>query len=252
MTDPFESSRRKFARAEKHFADLQGEIHAFNETDPYERIAEPHPDRPTHVVEKFRMTREIPASIADKTADIIISLRSALDNAGYAIALAAGVKEPKHSAFPFAGSVANMTNALGRSKDIPEKIHPLFCGFQPYKGGNDLLWALNEVANTDKHRMIIPIGQSMVRYGANVKGTGFFSMPNPHVWDRAKNEMVLIELGPGTTYHYDFNFTFFIAFKDIEFIDGQPIVRILNQLGSIVERILTAMEAESKRLGIIK
>ena len=138
MTDPFDSSRRKLARAEEHFGDLQRKIEDFNEKQPYERIVEPHPDKPGHTIEKVRMTHEIPASIADKTADIVISLRSALDNAGYAVAVAAGVKDPKHSAFPFAGSVSKMTNALGRSKDIPEKIHSLFCGFQPYKGGNNL------------------------------------------------------------------------------------------------------------------
>jgi hypothetical protein len=146
MSDPFESSRQKFTRADKHFADLQREIDTFNQRNPYERVVEPHPDRPGHTVQKIRMTQEIPANIADIAADIVISLRSALDNAGYAIATAAGVKNPKHAAFPFAGSVTKMPSALGRCKDIPETIHSLFCGFQPYKGGNDLLWALNEVA----------------------------------------------------------------------------------------------------------
>jgi hypothetical protein len=251
MADLFESSRQKLARADKHFAELQREIFAFNNLQPYERVIEAHPDKPGHTVEKIRMTQPIPAGIADNTADIAISLRSALDNAGYAIAIAAGASNPKHCAFPFAGGVANMPSALGRCKDIPEKIHPLFCGFQPYKGGNDLLWALNEIANTDKHRMVIAIGQAFARHGVNVRGTGFFSMPDPHFWNRDKNEMELIELGPGATYQYDFQFRFFIAFHDIEIIDGQSITRVLHDMGRIVERLLLAIEAEARRLKIV-
>jgi hypothetical protein len=171
---------------------------------------------------------------------------------GYALALAGEVVQPKHSAFPFAGDINKMPNALGRSKDIPEKIHPLLCGFQPYKGGNDLLWALNEIANTDKHKMIIPIGQAARPFGTSVHCTGYFSMPQPHVWDRAKNEMILIELGPGATFHYDFQFTFFIAFHDIEIVGGKPITGTLHKIGEIVLRILNAIEAESKRLCIVK
>ena len=68
MTDPFDSSRRKLARAEEHFGDLQGEIEDFNEKQPYERIVEPHPDKPGHTIEKVRMTHEIPASIADRVS----------------------------------------------------------------------------------------------------------------------------------------------------------------------------------------
>jgi hypothetical protein len=252
MSDPLSSSRQKLVRAEKHFVDLQNEISEFTQQSPYEQVTEPHPDKPGFTIEKVRMAKEIPAAIADLTADIVISLRSALDNAGYAIAVAAGVNNPKHCAFPFAGSAAQMANAVGRAKDIPEKIQSLFCGFQPYKGGNDLLWALNEVANTDKHKMVIPIGQALARYGASVSGTGFFSMPDPHVWDRTKNEMKLIELGPSATYKYDFRFQFFIAFHDIELIDGKSVVNVLLQFGSIVQRLLLGMEAECRRLKIFK
>jgi hypothetical protein len=252
IPDPFESSRRKLARADKHFGDLHRELQAFMYGNPYERVAEPHPEKAGHVLEKIRMTKPIPDSIADLTADIAVTLRSALDNAGYSLAVAGGVATPRYCAFPFAGSVDKMASGLGRAKDIPEIIYPLFCGFQPYKGGNDLLWALNEVANTDKHKMMIPVGQALRPYGTNIHGTGFFSMPQPHVWDRTKNEMVLVELGPGATFHYDFQFTFHIAFHDIDIIDGQPVLGILHQFGSVVQRVLMAIEAESRRLGIIK
>ena len=64
--------------------------------------------------------------------------------------------------------------------------------------------------------------------------------------------MILIELGPGTTYKYDFQFQFFIAFHDIEFIDGKSVVKVVMQFGNIVERLLLGMEAECRRLKIFK
>jgi len=46
-----------------------------------------------------------------------------------------------------------MSNSLGRAKDLPKEIHSLFCGFQPYRGGDDVLWALNEVCVADNTKL---------------------------------------------------------------------------------------------------
>jgi len=83
-----------------------------------------------------------------------------------------------------------------------------------------------------------------------------FSMPNPHLWDSAKNEMVLISFGPFVTpnaqWHYDFDFFPFIAINEIPVVEGKPVLGVLHDLCRKVESILMAVEAESKRLGIVK
>jgi hypothetical protein len=252
MSDHFESSRRKVGRAKEHFLNLHREIEKFTLVNPYERVIEPHPDNPDHMIHKIKMTKEIPASIPDITADVVNNLRNALDNAGYAVAVASGVPDPKFSAFPFAGSVAQMANSLGRSKDVPKEIQSLFCGFQPYLGGDDILWALNEICNGDKHKMVIPIGTAMIRVAAGVEAVGYFSMPNDHVWNRAKNEMELLTLGVNTKFKYNFHFSFSVAFNNIQIVDGDPVLRVLDELCGRVERILACIEAESRRLRIIK
>jgi hypothetical protein len=252
MSDPFESSRRKIANAEKHHLNLHREIEAFERLNPYKRVVEPHPDKPDHVVHKVKLTKELPVSIADTVGDIVQNLRNALDNATYAVAVASGRVNPKNAAFPFARSVAEMANSLGRSKDVPKEIQSLFCGFQPYLGGDEVLWTLNEMCVADKHKMVIPIGTGIVSAGVNVQGTGFFEMPTPHVWNRTKNEMELITLGPKAEYHYDLSFHVFVAFNDIEIVDGKPVLRVLYALGRKVQSIFMAIEAESRRLGIIK
>ncbi|HWZ31705.1 MAG TPA: hypothetical protein VNX18_10250 [Bryobacteraceae bacterium] len=252
MSNPLESSHRKLARAEEHIRDLEGKINAFAWSNAYEKVIEPHPDKPDHLVHKIKLTKEIPESIVDVTADAVQNLRNALDNAGYAVAIAAGAVNPLNTAFPFAPSVDKLANVLGRSKDIPEQIQSLFCGFQPYPGGNDLLWSLNEICVSDKHKMLIPVGTGVVRAGADVRGTGFFCMPNPHFWDRTKNEMELITLGPNAEFNYNFDFRLFVAFNDIKIVDGKPVLAVLYEIDSIVERILVAIEAEARRIKIFK
>ena len=69
-----------------------------------------------------------------------------------------------------------------------------YCGLQPYQGGNEALWALNKLSNTDKYRILCPFGTDVIRTGAAVKGPGYFSIPDPHKWDSAKNEMEIIRL----------------------------------------------------------
>lgn len=252
MTPPFTTSREKIAWAEKRINDLYWELHAFASSDPYEKVIETHPDKPDHVVHKMRLTRDIPGATINLAREIIQGLRSALDNAVFAIALSAGVKDPRNAAFPFAGTIADMASALGRCKDIPAQIHPLFCGFQPYRDGNEYLWALNKLSNTDKHRLLLPFGAGVFRSYGSVQGIGgYFEMPDPHVWDTSKNEMVILTLGPGITCEYQFDFQVYAAFADIEGLAGQDAFKKLLGIGASVHRVLCAIEAECRRQKII-
>lgn len=254
MSESFESSRRKIERAEKHMVDLEREIDQFQQIEPYERVVEPHPDKPDHQVHKIRLTEELPKAIGDIAFDIVGNLRAALDNAAYSTALAVAKPgaELKSTAFPFAGSVSQMANSLGRSKDVPPEIQSLFFGFQPYFGGDDLLCALNELCNTAKHKIAVPAGIGHIRRSAAVGGTGFFEMPDPHVWDSTKNEMVLVTFGPGAEFDYQFNFGLFVAVGEVKIVGGQDLFKTLWKLGAKVHRILEAIEADAKRIGIIK
>ena len=129
----------------------------YSESQPLEKIEIPHPTKPACRLHKIVLRRQLPDSIADITADDISNLRSALDIAAYTVAVASGVQNPKNCAFLFAGSLAQMKNALGRSKGLPATMQSLFVRFRPYLGGDGILWALNEMCNTDKHKMLRPI-----------------------------------------------------------------------------------------------
>src|SRR5271163_1693172 len=149
MCEPFEISFSKITHTEKRLIELYWEVVQFRQSNPYEEITEPHPDKAGHIVRKIKLTGDIPESTVNIAREIIQGLRSSLDNAVFDIALTTGTTDPQSAAFPFAGDVSKMANALGRCQDDPPPIHSLLCGFQPYEGGNDFLWALNKLSNTD-------------------------------------------------------------------------------------------------------
>lgn len=249
---PFKTSFDKISWAERRLTDLFWEFRQFNDSNPYEQIVEPHESKPNHVVHKAKLTQDIPTSTINLAGEIIHGLRTALDNAVFDIALASGVADPRNAAFPFAGTIGDMASALGKCKDIPPQIHPLFCGFQPYHEGNDFLWGLNKLSNTDKHRILKPFGTGVFRNRASVRGTGgFWEMPDPHVWNSDKNEMVIITLGPGTQCNYEFDFHIYIAFGDVEGLAGQDAIGKLGGMGATVYRVIRAIEAECHRQKIV-
>jgi hypothetical protein len=251
MALPFETSRRKIAWAEKRLEELYWELQRFQQREPYKKVIEDDPEHSSNVVHKMVLTEQIPDSTLNLAAEIVSSLRTALDNAMFDVALAGGETDPRSAAFPFAGTIKDMPKALGRCKDVPAPIHSLCCGLQPYQGGNDALWALNKLSNADKHRILHAFGTGVVRAGASLHGTGYFSMPDPHVWDSSKDEMLIIQLGRDTTYEYHFDFRIFVAFADETGLVGQNVLQTLAAVAASTQCAVDAIEGECHRLKYI-
>ncbi len=248
-----DSSRHKLARAKKHVEDFKTVFGGFIDRHPYEAIAEPDAKHPENVVHKIRLTESIPDCLDVIAADAVNNMRSALDHACYAIARASGKVDPKNAAFPMSGSAAEFNrSAKGRCTDLPEEIFALFVRLQPYKGGNDALCALKDLSNADKHTLLTPVGTGMVRIGSKLKATGFVKMPLKPSWDRTKNEIVVFTTGPSAAnLKYDFKFSLFVSFEDVEIVRGKDAIEVLDALVGVVERVLLAIEAEARRIGIV-
>jgi hypothetical protein len=257
MSDAFASSKSKLAWAKENLLpDLDKRIREFHNLDPYAQVVEPD-TQPGWEVHKIKLVRPFPEAFGNLVGDLVGNLREALDTAGYAIALALNNPDARNTAFPFASDVDHMASSIGRSKDLPKEIQSFFCGFQPYRGGDDLLWALNELCNGKKHKIITTMGTIMWRGRAFAQGKGRpFSMPEPHRWDSTKDEMVVLRLGPivvpDATWDYGFDFYPFVAIHEIPVVAGQPVLGVLYELCLKVESVLTAIEAETRRLGIVK
>ena len=155
MSDAFASPKSKLAWAKENLLpDLHQRIEGWLSLDPYAQVIEPDPQKPGWEIHKIKLVKPFPEAFGNLVGDVVGNLREVLDTAGYAIALALNNPDARNIAFPFASDVDHMASSIGRAKDLPKEIQSLFCGFQPYRGGDDLLWALNELCNGKKHKII--------------------------------------------------------------------------------------------------
>jgi hypothetical protein len=83
--------------------------------------------------------------------------------------------------------------------------------------------------------------------------TGAYSIASDLLsWNRDKNEIIVATSSADSDFKGNFKATFDIAFDEIEIVEGKPVIGVLNKLTSIVESILLAIEADSRRLGFVK
>ena len=171
----------------------------------------------------------VPEQLADIASEAANSLRSALDRTGYATAVASGKTNPKKAYFPIADSEAQLKDVIDRRcTDLPKNIVALFRTFKPYKGRNDLLWALNRIANTNKHCRLVPVDL-------------FVGSPSMEVsWRSTEHEIVYTRNGVETNPDDNLCFQIDIAFDEVDVIRGQPICTVLGNMSHQVQNVLHA------------
>ncbi len=249
--DPFESPKARLKRANAHIARLHKRIEVFFKKAPYRTVVELDADGVTQL-HKFKFTKRLSESCVHSATEALEALRFALDQIGYATAVASGAVLPKRTQFPIGDDEAGLANLIKRnvSKDLPKEILALFVSFKPYKGGNDAIWALNKLRNAG-HTTLLPV--AVVSDGA----TGFSgtlsnaSIPGNLTLDPEKNEIIFGRVGPGGIFNYDIRFSFMIRLSEIDVVAYNQAVAVLRAMSAEVKRILMATEAECRRLGLL-
>jgi hypothetical protein len=249
-TNPFISSQKRLTRAKEHILHLEKRINKFFKKQPYTRLTERDAEG-INDLHKVKLIKPIPDSFTGLAVEAIEGLRASLDHAAFTTAFLSGKQNSKSAYFPIAKDVTELDNVIkGRCKDIPQEIITLFRSFNPYKSGNDLIWALNSICNSNKHRMIVPIG--IVSPGMHIQHMTFSgpgAIPAPK-WDSEKDEIIFAVTSPGTRLQYNLNISFFIAFGEVEAVAGKPMIPLLNAIASEVQRIILAIESEATRIGL--
>ena len=253
VPDIFDSSKRRVARAKIHIHDLKGKVDPFLKDNPCSLVVEPDTDGINNL-HKIKFNAVIPDSFGEIAADALENLRAALDQAGYAVAVAAGANDPRSAYFPIGDDATNLEGIIkGGCKQIPNEIVSLFRTFEPYQGGNELIWALNKANNINKHRLLVPACVSLAQMNFSIHGSGGSGcyIPPP-AWDRGKNEIVFAIVATDVEkLQYDLKGTYCISFGEIEVLGGYPATDILNAMASEVESIVMATEAEARRIGLV-
>src|ERR1700686_642182 len=99
-----------------------------------------------------------------------------------------------YAAFPFGKTATDLDNSVrGRSKDLRPEIQTLLRSFNTYKGGNDLLYTLNDLANDCKHGLIAFIVGAVagIEVVPNLPPDALVGVQfaEPPMWDGENNEI---------------------------------------------------------------
>lgn len=249
--DLFYSPKRLIRRANEHIRNLEARIKRFFKDEPGRHVSELDADG-TNEIHKIRFAKTFPDRPGELAFEAGIALRSALDQAGYATAVGSGKIRPRRAYFPIADSEPQLeTDVIGRRRcdDLLPEILTLFRTFNPYKGGNDPIWALNKICNSRHIVLLEPVamvlGQIHFRAARFSGGTEFFSR-----WDAENNEIAFASLPVGSDPQYDAQISIAVAFGDVEGVRGQPAAPALRTMASEVQRIVLTTEAEARRLGL--
>jgi hypothetical protein len=168
-------SRLKLARAEKHLNELQPEIRAYVERQPY-RVADEPDIEGEWMVYRFAEIREYPdPRWGVRAGEFFHNLRSSLDNLVWQLVLVNGKDPGDHNQFPIYTKLPRSAT-LKRLKKVPgaTRIDDMLFGvhrdhvaaikrLQPYLGldvnreHRIALAALSDRNNIDKHRFVHPV-----------------------------------------------------------------------------------------------
>ena len=265
-SEPLLAAFAKVKRAETYIQELHTKIGAFYKANPYEILSEINAEG-TEEVYYFRVGREFPEDLRVDIGSVLHLLRSPLDQAACAIALLS-YPTPDGVAFPFGATPEKFEQALRKQKKLSTDARDLIRATQPYKGGNELLWALHALNKGDKHHPpLVPAflkgGMKLFRLAAfkpegmpeeavapgilivgNRNGQHFVAqgyVPTPRP-PRPSNEYEFLTAVPGTILQADVEPTFGVTFPNIKGFERKPVVAVLHQMRQLVEGILLTFE----------
>jgi hypothetical protein len=245
ISNPLTRVRVKIERAKEHIRNLEQEIIAFQETNPYDFILERDPESGDRIA--IAQIPELPPlRFGAITGDAIHNLRSAHD------VLWRGAWSPGGS--PYSRSVRDFPiadNADRFEANLPRVIKPrrkaivdLVKATHPYKGGNDTLWLLHQLNNIDKHRTVIPAialtDQVLFETRDPVTGVWY---PDLRIRDQplypVEDGTVLLRIPAAAWSEVDMKpyFRFTVAFGEAEIVQGKPIVATLHQIARTVDGV---------------
>lgn len=222
--------RVKIKRAKKHLSEL--EVVAEEYRDRYAHVL-PAGANPKSSQGKPNLIR-LPIIHFDMLAmagDVLHNLRSTLDHLVYHLALVANPNASddvlRKVSFPIGKSLEDYKTLRARRLEglIEPRAVKFIDSLKPYKGGNDLLWRLNEASNIDKHRKLISVGGDILCEGDGFEGTYWLKADDPAF------QSMFVPEGKQLDTRIELPFRYQIAERD-------ALVPALHQITNFVEALI--------------
>ncbi|MGB8115211.1 MAG: hypothetical protein WCF22_15630 [Candidatus Sulfotelmatobacter sp.] len=251
----FTDSQLRLQWAQEEFTDFQRGARIYFKRTPRLPFIEPDPDG-IHEHHKLKLGKPLPGGLAKRTVHTIENLRAALELTAIAIArLTRPIGAPVDDVhFPFCKTANDFKSRIGSCcKGFPEKITDLFGSFEPYGATDNLLFAINELCNASKHRIIVPnpsVAGVRLPYIEMIGGTGPVVLNEGNFFDVEKNEITYATTERGVQLKYRAQFGFDIAFGEVGPLKGHSVATNLDGMIRAVTTVIDKTEAKCGELGL--
>ena len=254
-SDALASAKTTLAHAASLISQVEAQCQELTSASAFQRISEAS-ELTGESITYLTLVKPYPPSLSNLAADAFQNLRNTLDQVAWAAAQRSG-KTGKKTYFPF-GDTAQAAQAClnNGSSDVSANIFNVMISFRPYRGGNDLLWSLNQIANANKHRLTCP---ALVKSGSlAVMGPGKVFGParlgSREGWDFAKNRLELYRVGKGGSVNVEVEPQIYVTLAVPSLSEvvtsKMRIEDVLKSLMGIVTDVLSSVETEGKASGL--
>lgn len=244
-------SYEKIKRAKSKFDHLKTGINAYVASHPYSFRIDGEWPRIHYVA---RREKAPPDDIAFEVVEAVGHLRSALDKMLVALVELNG-RGTSGVGFPFGGMDNGKPLPIPnpRTGTIEQKLSPeqwnLVVAQRPYPGGNDTLWGINQIANTDKHGRdlvdVTPVlGDRVGLFGSGTEFSGpaeIIVLPdqdNTLLYDYERERVLVTVIGGKGELSIKAEPTPTIVFSELAPVTGKNVLTTLNQQIRITEGII--------------
>lgn len=248
---PLFPSQEKIRRAKSKFNQLKSAINTYAAIQPYSVRVDTNGN--THRL-VTRRNENPPEDLAFEVVEIVGHIRSALDKLTVATVALNG-RGISGIGFPF-GAIDNGKPepfpSARMEQGVKKKLTPaqwdLIEAYKPYPGGNDTMWAINQIANADKHGAdlvrVIPRnlgGLGIGTAGTNWTGGEIVTMPaqdDSLPYDYERETVILSITGGSGQLGVEHKPAVAIVFGEIVPVGGRNVLTTLNEQIRISEHIV--------------
>lgn len=251
----------KIKRAKDHATELERQLRAFFDTNPY-KVATKHDPQTRKLIYYVASADPIPECVPLIAGDAIQNLMSALDHLAYQIVCSDTSDNPPNPNwiyFPIADDAAKYgAKKTGKMEGAQPQTFAAIDALKPYKGGNDLLWALYRLNNIEKHRLLLTVGSQAagVNVAQDMARRAGSSFPPEALAALESMRLFLIPTDRGFPLKKGFElftgavdekpdpkqeFRFEVALNEPGIIEGKPILETVHQFTALVEGIVVAL-----------
>ena len=240
--DSFSHAGLKVQWAYKHINDLSHFSQGFISAKPYSVRAERN-DKGVVVI-KTGISPGIPAQIPLFAGDIVHALRSSLDYCWMGLERAAKGPTAAKKTFPYADERKGLISPVSKASirwSLPQIERLILDEVKPYKAGNNHLWALNKLDNTDKHNLLVmSLGKLLVsKLTATSSDGASICIESATLIVGQEINMAAVG-GPGADIKLDYEVTapVEVVIKELGVIEDEPMLpTLLNMAQAVRETV---------------